>query len=38
VELAAHVFFCGRHVGMGGFLKTWLGFALLAGIWYLTHL
>ena len=32
VELAAYVFFCGRHIGIGGFIATWLGTAILVGI------
>jgi hypothetical protein len=32
VELAALVFFCGRHIGVSGFVATWLGFAIFLSI------
>lgn len=39
IKLAFWMFFCGRYVGIGGFLKTWLPFGLLVGaIITLTHL
>ena len=30
VRLATLMFFCGRHVGVGGVLRTWLPLCLLA--------
>ena len=35
VELAAYVFFCGRHIGVGGFVATWLGAAIVVSIYLL---
>eukprot|EP01065_Artemidia_motanka_P028109 TRINITY_DN33343_c0_g1_i1.p1 TRINITY_DN33343_c0_g1~~TRINITY_DN33343_c0_g1_i1.p1 ORF type:complete len:200 (+),score=31.07 TRINITY_DN33343_c0_g1_i1:84-683(+) len=32
VTLAAWIFFCGRHVGWAGVVKTWLGAALVAAV------
>lgn len=32
VVLAAAVFFCGQHVGVRGFLCTWLGFAIFGAL------
>ena len=32
VVLAAWVFFCGRHIGVSGVVRTWLGFAVIAVI------
>ena len=31
-RLAAHMFVKGRHVGLGGFLRSWLPFCLLLGV------
>lgn len=31
VQLATRMFLRGRHVGLGGFLRTWLPFCLLIG-------
>lgn len=30
VRLAAWMFFCGKYVGIAGFLKTWIPFAVIA--------
>ena len=32
VGLATRMFFRGKHVGVGGFLRTWLPFWLLLGL------
>ena len=32
VELAAMMFLFGRHIGLGGFVATWLGFAIFLAI------
>ena len=37
VVLAAAVFFFGRHVSLGGFLRTWLPCLLVAGVLLLFH-
>jgi len=37
VALAAAVFFFGRHVSLGGFLRTWLPCLLVAGVLLLFH-
>ena len=37
IELAAAVFFCGRHTGRAGFVSTWLGFAIIASVGLLVH-
>ena len=33
VELAARIFFCGRHVSVVGAISTWLGFTIFAMVW-----
>lgn len=38
VELAATVFFCGRHIGIRGFLSTWLPFLVILSVYLLVHL
>ena len=32
IELAALMFFCGRHIGVGGAVSTWLGFLIFIGV------
>jgi hypothetical protein len=32
VELAAVVFFCGRHTSLAGALKTWVPFLIFLGL------
>jgi hypothetical protein len=32
IELAVLMFFCGRHIGVGGAVSTWLGFFIFIGV------
>ena len=32
IELAVLMFFCGRHIGVGGAVSTWLGFCIFLGV------
>ena len=32
IELAVLMFFCGRHIGVGGAVSTWLGFFIFLGV------